>query len=28
VEIEIDGLGHQENTIVIEDQELGQWRLS
>jgi 2-keto-4-pentenoate hydratase/2-oxohepta-3-ene-1,7-dioic acid hydratase in catechol pathway len=28
VEIDIDGLGTQHNAIVIEDRELGPWRLS
>jgi 2-keto-4-pentenoate hydratase/2-oxohepta-3-ene-1,7-dioic acid hydratase in catechol pathway len=27
VEISIDGLGTQENPVIVEDKELGSWRL-
>jgi 2-keto-4-pentenoate hydratase/2-oxohepta-3-ene-1,7-dioic acid hydratase in catechol pathway len=28
VSIEIEGLGRQENPVIIEERELGRWRLS
>jgi 2-keto-4-pentenoate hydratase/2-oxohepta-3-ene-1,7-dioic acid hydratase in catechol pathway len=27
VEIEIDGLGRQENPVIVEEREIGAWRL-
>jgi 2-keto-4-pentenoate hydratase/2-oxohepta-3-ene-1,7-dioic acid hydratase in catechol pathway len=28
VSIEIEGLGHQENPVIIEEREIGRWRLN